>query len=41
MLAEEIGRGNEIVLSKIDQGNELRKLNESAPQKLILSDVRR
>ena len=26
MVAEEIGRGNEIILSKFGQGNELRKL---------------
>ena len=33
--AEEIGRGNKIILRKIGQGNELRKLIGSATQKLI------
>ena len=40
-MAEEIGHGNEITLSRIGQENEQRKLTGSAPQKLILSDLRR
>ena len=31
LLAEEIGQGNEMILRKISQGNELRKQTGSAP----------
>ena len=41
MVAEEIGRGNEIIFGTIGQGNEVRKLTGSAPPKLIFSDLRR
>ena len=38
-VAKKIGQGYEIILSKIGWGDELRKLTESAPPKLIYSDL--